>query len=241
MTIVFQLLRATLAAAVAGVVLLPAAAAGHEGHTALPGGFEARTSHIADADGAEVELDGVSFTVAPTGDALTATNTSTATLEVSGEQASEPLVRISADDAAVNEASPQAAGVEGATVDPSEAAELLDLLYKRADATWIPLARGGSVTFMDHRAVPGHEPVRGEYELGDVVHEWKVPFTYDGEPYTLHGNVTAVEAPATFPWIVAGILGIAAVIAAIWFWRRRSRAPARTGEQPAHRPPVSVS
>jgi hypothetical protein len=235
-------MRAPLAVAAAAALLLPTAAAAHEGHTALPPGFEAQTLQIADAKGAKTSLDGVSFTVAPTGDSVTATNTSDAVLEVSGEQAGEPLVRVSASDAEVNESSPQAVGIEGAAVDPEAAAELLDLLYKRAESHWVPLARGGSVTFMDHRAVPGHPPIRAEHELGDVIHEWKVPFTYDGTTYALLGNVTAVEAPATFPWIpVAIAVALVGAGLVVWFLRRRTRRqPAPAAEAAAPRARVTV-
>ena len=209
--------------AVALAAVFPGHAAAHDAHTALPEGFVARVGDVQGADGDPVELDAVSFAVAPTGMAITATNTTDSVLEIAGEQAGEPLLRVTATEASVNERSPQAAGVEGASVSPDAAADLLDLLWKRSQPSWVALPRGGSVTFVDHRAVPDHPPVRAEHSVGDVVSTWKLPFTYDGTAYTLRGDVVMTQAPPAVPWPALGAAAASIAAAVLLARRRRQR------------------
>jgi hypothetical protein len=166
----------------------------HAEHGALPEGFEARITQMVDGAGA-VAAPGPEFAIAPDGARLTVSYRGADELVVFGEQANEPLVRISDGVATVNAASPQAVQVDGADVDPAAAAELIDLVWERAPAVWEPLTTGGTVSFMDHRAVPGHTPVRADYGSGDVAANWDIPFTVGGVEYSLTGEVVATEMP----------------------------------------------
>ena len=165
-------------------------AAAHAEHSPLPDGFEARVTDVIDAAGNPASP-GPEFAMAADGARVSVTYAGAEELIVFGEQTSEPLVRITAGVAAVNAASPQAVQVEGATVDPAAAAELIDLVWERVPPAWEPLT-GATVAFMDHRAVPGHAPVRGDFRDGDVAASWSIPFTVGGTEYSLTGDVVAV-------------------------------------------------
>ncbi|MPZ72374.1 MAG: hypothetical protein GEU74_03965 [Nitriliruptorales bacterium] len=99
-----------LAAAFAAVLVSVAPAAAHEDHTGLPDGFAAQVTDMQDAERLAAELDRVAFSVTTDGTAVTVTNETASLLEVAGEQAGEPLLRLTADEATVNDRSPQAAG-----------------------------------------------------------------------------------------------------------------------------------
>jgi hypothetical protein len=222
-------------------VLLAQPAFGHEGHQALPDGFRAQIAGIEDAEGGRTTLEGIEFDVVADGTALTVTNATDAVLEVTGEQAVEPLVRLSSGRADVNERSPQAATVQGATVDASAVAELLDLIHQRAEPRWVALPAANAVTFMDHRATLGHAPVRADYDTGEVAGAWSVRFSVGGVPYTLVGEVVAV-APAAGgpPWvaIAAATAGLIAVLA-IALNRRSAHEGSTTSSAPRERVGVS--
>lgn len=214
------------------VVLGPAGAAAHQGHPPLPDDLRAAVTELRPEAGEAVDLEGVTFAVAPGGIGLTVTNTGTGVLEVTGEQAGEPLLRVTDDKAWVNQTSPQAKDVAGAMVDPEAVAELIDLLWDRVPADWVRLPDGGSATVIDHRGAPGHRPDPG-YQVGDVVGDFGIDFTYDGEPYRATGTITAVTPPAVeSPWrpalfAGAGLLLVMAAGVAVWT-RTHWRAAART-------------
>ena len=222
-----SLLRHPAAVAVLlGVLLVPAVASAHEGHAALPDDLRAQITQLQDASGRPADLPGVTFSVAPGGIGLTVRNTGSQVVEVTGEQAGEPLLRVTADKAWVNQASPQAKDVAGATVDPDAAGELIDLLWDRVPADWVPLPEGGSVFLLDHRGAPGHAPAPG-YGVGDVVGEFGIDFTIGGTAYAAAGAITAVTPPETpglsTLWITAGIVvaaALALMLARAWWTRR---------------------
>lgn len=185
-------LAAVTAAMILATVLFARPAHAHDGHQPLPDGFRAAVTGMTDAEGATAVLDDVGFQIEPQGIGLTVTNRGPRLLEVTGEQAGEPLLRLTADRAWVNQASPQAVDVRGADVDPAAAAALIDLVWKRAPADWVALPDGGSVFVMDHRGAPGHAPARADYETGAQVAQFGVGFTYDGSDYRAVGTITAV-------------------------------------------------
>lgn len=157
------------------LVVLAAPAVAHNGHEPLPDGFRAQITAIVDEGGKPVDLPGVDVDVATAGIGLTVSNSTARPLELAGEQAGEPLVRVTADSAQVNQASPQAADVEGATVDAAAVADLMDLAWKRAKADWVALPEGGRISMIDHRGAPGHPPVRAEYASGETVGTFNIP------------------------------------------------------------------
>jgi hypothetical protein len=181
---------------VALLVVTATPADAHAEHGALPEGFEARITQVVDGAGG-VAAPGPEFAIAPDGARVTVSYRGADELVIFGEQANEPLVRISDGIATVNAASPQAVQVEGADVDPAAAAELIDLVWDRAPAVWEPVTTGATVSFMDHRAVPGHSPVRADYRPGDVAANWSIPFTLGGAEYSLTGEVVAAEVPGS--------------------------------------------
>lgn len=218
----------TTALSLLAILLAAAPAAAHNGHAALPDGFRASVTSYVDAQGRAADLPGIDFVVAEGGIGLTVTNTTSRVVEVTGEQAGEPLVRVTADRAAVNQASPQAADVEGATVDRAAAAELLDLVWQRAPADWVALPRAGTVTVLDHRGAPGHAPVRSDYDTGDVAAEFGIDFTVDGTPYRALGAITAVEpagGSSRLPVLVVAALVILSVLG-LWLRASSARRPA---------------
>jgi hypothetical protein len=182
--------------AIAMLVLTAAPAGAHAEHAPLPEGFAARIAQVIDANGGTATPD-VEFTMAADGAAVSVVYRGSEELVILGEQAAEPLVRIAGGEASVNAASPQAVQVAGATVDPAAAADLIDLVWDRVPPAWEPVASGTTVTFMDHRAVPGHTPTRADYRPGDVAGSWSIPFTLGGAEYHLTGDVVAVELPAS--------------------------------------------
>jgi hypothetical protein len=182
------------------VVLIASAdpAEAHAQHQQLSEGFEARIAGVVDAQGAPASPD-LQATMAADGTLVTVTYDGPAELVVLGEQASEPLIRMSGGRAQVNASSPQAVQVRGADVDPAMAAELIDLVWERAPEQWVALDEGSTVSFMDHRAVPGHPPLREEFSAGEIAAEWRIPLLLDGAGYSLTGDVVAVgAAPAAF-------------------------------------------
>jgi hypothetical protein len=181
---------------VALLVVTATPADAHAEHGALPEGFEARITQVVDGAG-DVAAPGPEFAVAADGARVTVSYRGDEELVVFGEQANEPLLRIIHGIATVNSASPQAVQVEGADVNPAAAAELIDLVWDRAPAVWEPVTTGATVSFMDHRAVPGHSPVRADYRAGDVAATWNIPFTVDGVEYSLTGEVVAAEVPGS--------------------------------------------
>ena len=217
-----------LVAAVTTLGLLAAPAAAHQNHSPLPEGFRAEATGITDARGTPVALDDVAFRVAADGVGLTVTNRTATVLEITGEQAGEPVVQVTATSAVVNEVSPQAAGVEGATVDPAAAAPLTDLVRGQVPPRWLSLPTAGEVTLMDHRAAM-EAPVRSEYDTGDVVGDWKVAFTYGGRPHLLMGRVVAVPVAGQGGvgwWLWAVVAVLAAGVAALLLTRRAPSAAA---------------
>jgi hypothetical protein len=185
-------MRAATLVLLAAVLVLALPVRAHEGHSALPEGFRAEVVTITTADGEPATLPGVAFAVDDDGMGLTVENSTPTVLEVMGERAGEPLVRVTARAASVNETSPQAADVTGARVDPDAVAPLVDLAWGRVEPVWVALPAGGTVSFVDHRAAPGHPPDRAEHRAGDVAGEWRVAFSYDGEPYQANGRIVAV-------------------------------------------------
>lgn len=204
-------------------------AAAHAEHSPLPEGFEARITGVTDAAGSPASP-GAQFTMAADGARVSVTYTGADELVIYGEQAAEPLVRITGGVAAVNAASPQAVQVEGATTDPAAAAELMDLVWERVPPAWEPLT-ADTVAFMDHRAVPGHPPVRGDFEEGDVAAGWSIPFTIGGTDYNLTGEVVAVAVPgsgadAGLIVVVVGVLfALAIAVFTLKGWRAIVRRP----------------
>jgi hypothetical protein len=226
---------ATVGMVAAALVASAAGAAAHEGHGPLPEGFRAEVAGVVDGDGAAAQLPGVAFAVEPDGIGVTVTNTGDQELVVAGEQAGEPLLRLTAAAASVNAASPQAVDVEGASVDPEAAASLMDLVWERVEPQWVALPSGGSVTFIDHRAAPAHVPDRGEFATGDVAGEWRMDFTHDGVPYTVDGRIVAVDVPGGAVRIALGLLAAAALLVGatiVRARRRRTGAPAAVDPEP---------
>lgn len=185
---------AVLALGIVAVLVATAAPAnGHAEHEPLPDGFQAQITQVLGPDGQPAPAAGPEFTMAPDGGRLSVSYRGAEELIIFGEQANEPLVRIAGGVAHVNAASPQATKVDGASVDPAAAAELIDLVWDRVPPAWEPITSGATVSFMDHRAVPGHPPVRADYREGEVAATWSIPFSLDGADYTLNGEVVAVE------------------------------------------------
>ena len=210
---------AVLVAVTIGVgLLLPTAIAGpawaHVDHPPLPAGLRADITGIADAQGGEVSLDDVTINVAPDGSRLTLSNRGRTPLVLLGEQAGEPVVRLTAQSAEVNATSPQAKEVEGAVVDAEAEADILDLFQGEAPAQWVPLADGATVTLGDHRGAPEEAAGGGSFSVG---------FLYGGERYDARGTLTVVDVPGPAPAFVAvtGALAALAVVAVVILVRRR--------------------
>jgi hypothetical protein len=218
-------------ALVGATLLLAAPADAHDGHEPLPEGFRAEITRVVDASGAEVSLEGVTFAVAPGGIGATVTNSGERLLEVVGEQGGEPLLRVTATEAAVNETSPQAADVEGAVVDPAAVASLQDLAWGRVPPVWVPLSAGGTVTWIDHRAAPGHPPARADFSTGDVAAEFQMGFLYDGESYQALGQVVAVPGgDAGVPWLPIGAGALVLIAVGVAVLNRRRSGPPEGGK-----------
>jgi hypothetical protein len=218
-----------------GALLLTASPAGaHAGHQSLPEGFVPEIVAVLDEAGNVVTLPDVVFTVAADGIGATVTNTGERVVEVLGEQGGEPLIRVTASEAWVNEVSPQAVDVEGAVVDPDAVASLQDLAWGRVPPTWVALPAGGTVSWIDHRAAPGHPPVRADYSAGDVAAEWWLGFSHDGGAYRLQGQIVAVavDGEGGAPWrsigVIVGLLLLVGGSAALILERRRLRRARQT-------------
>lgn len=178
-----------------GVVAVLVATGGparaHAEHEPLPEGFQARIAQVVDAGGQPAALP-VRFTMTADGARVSVSYDGAKELIIFGEQAAEPLIRMAAGAVMVNAASPQARQVDGADVDPAAAAQLIDLVWDRVPPAWEPVARGGTVSFRDHRAVPGHPPARTDFVQGDIARTWSIPFSLGGLQYSVTGDVVAV-------------------------------------------------
>jgi hypothetical protein len=221
--------RAAVTACTALMLMLAmaGAAAAHAGHKPLPEGFASRVVGIVDLAGAPVDLPQLTWQPAVNGIGLSVVSTDARVVQIAGEQAGEPFLRVSADLVEVNARSPQAADVEGSGVDPAAAAELVDLLQGNAPPEWVRLEDVGTAAWIDHRPIGhAHAPDRSAYRSGERSEEWEVAFSLDGVPHRLVGEVIATGPDPGAPWLLlgAGALGLAAMAAGGLVWRRRRRA-----------------
>jgi hypothetical protein len=228
-----------------GMLLVTAGAvAAHAGHKPLPEGFASKVVGVMDLAGAPVDLPGVTWQPAGNGMGLSIASADARVVQIAGEQAGEPLLRVSAELVEVNARSPQAADVDGSGVDPARAAELVDLLQGNAPPEWVRLEAAGTASWLDHRPIGhAHEPDRSAYRSGERSEEWEVAFSVDGVPHRLVGEVIAVGDDPTSPWLLAGGAGAGLVLALAggvgWTVRRRRRASTPTdADEPRSLHPV---
>lgn len=222
-------------AAVGLLVVTAGPAHAHADHPPLTEDFHAHITQVTAEDGTAVapdDLDGINFAISPNGNRVTVTNEGDGELIIPGEQAVEPLLRLTSDGVDVNAASPQAVLVEGTDVDPATAADLLDLVWDRVEPDWVPVTDASTVSFLDHRAVPGHPPERSRFATGDVVTTWRIPFILEGSPYVLNGEVVAAEVPGGSGRLLVAALILAGMLATAAVTVKRRRMARRTPATP---------
>jgi hypothetical protein len=89
-----------------------------------------------------------------------------------------------------------------------------------AEPEWEEVGTGGSYAWHDHR-VHGMSPDPPPAEPGEVVFDWEVPLTVDGEALEVRGRLERVATVSPVPWIVLAVL-VAAVLLLVG-WRRKGR------------------
>ena len=111
----------------------------------------------------------------------------------------EPFLRLEADGAFVNAASPTAAGARLTPPHPRSSRPLWHLRSRRPSVIW-------------HDA-----RVRGLRSSG----RWSLPLVVDGQHTRLEGTIQRVDAPSAWPWLVLG--GAFAAATGLLLARRRQR------------------
>jgi len=206
---------------VLAALALPAAAAGHPG--------SAQTGYVSTVSALEPNILGVNALVLGGDDRLRISNYSGKTILILGYQG-EPYLRL------------DEAGVFANTLSP--AAHLNRFRRPRplkpgvADPTapprWRRVARGVAYEWHDHRVHwTGHDPPPGVQEHPDRIQrifKWRVPGLADGKRFAVTGFLGyAPGRPASnddgsgTAWLVAGALGVTALVAAVGVGARRLR------------------
>jgi len=206
---------AALLTLVAVLTMLPAAPALAHG-----GGGVTDASNFASTIGGVVTLDenrqatgpgeapGVSWRVLANDALLEVTNTSGTELLVSGYE-NEPYLRMGPDGVWENRNSP-ATYLNNDRFGQTPVPERADA---QAEPDWIRRGDGPTYRWHDHRihwmATTMPPQVKVDPNVANVVLDWTVPFTIDGERLGLQGQLNWVPGPSAWPWLLAGLALVA--------------------------------
>jgi hypothetical protein len=89
-----------------------------------------------------------------------------------------------------------------------------------ADPEWERVGDGGRYAWHDHR-VHWMSPDPPPADPGEVVFDWTVPLSVDGEPVEVRGRLERVAGVSPVPWVVGAAVVAAALLA--FCWRRPPR------------------
>jgi hypothetical protein len=190
--------RVLAVAAVAGVVLAPAAGADPPKPTDYRSVID-RVSPSTDAVDVDV-VGGDSFLRVDVGRGHE--------VVVEGYQG-EPYVRIQADgEVDRNTRSPATYVNENRT---GTNVDLPDDADPEADPRWERVAGGGSYAWHDHR-IHWMNPGQPDVERGGVVQQWTVGLTVDGRQTEVEGRLLWVDPVSPWPWVTLGLAVAAALV-----------------------------
>lgn len=206
-------LRRALAASVIAAAWLVAAAdpaASHTGDDAGPTNYETVVERVRPA-GVDIRVRSIDLS-----SQMELRNETGRAVVVLGYEG-EPYLRISPDGVFANRRSPATylnATRDGGTPVPPEA-------VADADPVWDRVSGGDTARWHDHRAhwMASDDPpeVREEPErVHVVIPDWEIPFTVDGEPGRITGDLTWSPGPDPQPyWLVAALLAAALAVPAV--------------------------
>ena len=143
---------------------------------------------------------------------LQADNRTSAELRVPGYEG-EPYLRIGPDGVFVNRNSPATYQNE----DRYAQTPIPDHADADAAPEWDKVSDGSSYGWHDHRIhwmSPTPPPrVRADAGRPQVVNEWEVPFTWNGNDLVVQGILRWVPPPSWWPWVVTAAVTVAAPVA----------------------------
>jgi hypothetical protein len=191
---------ATLVVAVTGILLLLAAPAAAHGRGSDATNFRSRVTDAPD-------LPGVTWRVYGGDELLQVTNDGPAELLVEGYEG-EPYLRVGPDGVFENRRSPAAY----LNQDRLAMVSLPDEADAEAEPDWVRVSTGRSASWHDHRihwmapTLPDAVEQAGTDTETVVFDAWEVPFTLDGRPYTVVGELRWIPPGSPWGWLAAGLV-----------------------------------